>query len=42
MRVYMNSSRKLAVAAAALAFPLALSACGQKASDEAAVAALDE
>ena len=42
MRATINSTRKIAIMAAALVLPLALSACGQQTSDEAAVAALDE
>ncbi len=42
MRAIITPTRRFAIAAAALALPLALSACGQKTSDEAAVAALDE
>jgi hypothetical protein len=47
MRATINPTRQLAlrrfvIAATAMALPLALSACGQKDADEAAVAALDE
>ena len=42
MRATINSTRKIAIMAAVLVLPLALSACGQQTSDEAAVAALDE